>query len=111
MTRDPKHALPVVFDCLECGACCFQRPGTILVTSEDIDRWTTEGRTDILSQLEPGHFGEMAFRMSERGCCVFHGTESHPHACAIYEDRATVCREFAAGCAQCREFRRDQGLG
>jgi Fe-S-cluster containining protein len=48
--------------------------------------------------------------MSERGCCVFHGTAEHPHACAIYEDRATVCREFASGSAQCREFRRDRGL-
>jgi Fe-S-cluster containining protein len=48
--------------------------------------------------------------MSEKGCCVFHGTSDHPHACSIYEDRATVCREFEAGCAQCREFRRDRGL-
>jgi Fe-S-cluster containining protein len=101
---------PETLDCLECGACCFQRPGTILVTEEDIQRWTDDERRDILEQLEEGHFGAMAFRMNERGCCWFHGTEAHPHACAIYEDRATVCREFTAGCAQCREFRRDRGI-
>jgi Fe-S-cluster containining protein len=97
-------------DCLTCGACCFQREGTILVTDEDVSRYTRQARTDILRQLEPGHFGSMAFRMNERGCCVFHGTEAHPHACAIYEARATVCREFAMGCAQCHEFRRDRGI-
>ncbi|MGC4063198.1 MAG: hypothetical protein QM784_00820 [Polyangiaceae bacterium] len=56
MKSDRKRSLPVVLDCLECGACCFQRPGTILVTSDDITRWTESGRTDILEQLEPGHF-------------------------------------------------------
>jgi len=102
--------LPVVPDCLECGSCCFQRPGTILVTDEDVARWESLERTDILAQLEPGHFGMLAFRMNEKGSCVFHGTEEHPHACAIYADRATVCREFEAGCQQCHEFRRDIGL-
>lgn len=81
-----------------------------MVTEEDEIRWREQGRTDILEQLEPGHFGASAFRMNDKGCCVFHGTSAHPHACAIYEDRATVCREFEAGCAQCREFRRDRGL-
>jgi Fe-S-cluster containining protein len=81
-----------------------------LVTEDDVARWTATGRTDILRQLEPGHFGSMAFKMSERGCCVFHGTTEHPHACAIYDERGTVCREFTMDCAQCHEFRRDRGL-
>jgi Fe-S-cluster containining protein len=110
MAPTSNRSLPVVLDCLECGACCFQRPGTILVTEDDIVQWTARNRTDILNQLEPGHFGSMAFRMNERGACVFHGTAEHPHACAIYADRATVCREFSAGCAQCSEFRRDLGI-
>lgn len=100
----------VILNCLDCGACCFQRPGTILVTETDIERWRGSGRVDIIEQLEPGHFGFRAFKMTELGCCVFHGTPSDPHACAIYEDRADVCRDFAQGCGQCREFRRDRGL-
>lgn len=97
-------------DCLACGACCFQRAGTILVTETDIERWRDAGRRDILERLEPGHFGYQAFEMSAAGCCVFHGTQAHPHACAIYEDRADVCRDFEAGSAQCHEFRRDRGV-
>jgi Fe-S-cluster containining protein len=98
------------FDCLTCGACCFQRPGTILVPEADLLRWRRAGREDILEQLEPGHFGEMAFKMDERGCCVHHGTATEPHACHIYEDRGTTCREFEAGSRQCLEFRRDRGV-
>ena len=97
-------------DCLTCGACCFQRAGTILVTETDIERWRASGRHDIVENLEPGHFGYRAFKMSAAGCCVFHGTAEEPHACGIYEDRADVCRDFDRGCAQCHEFRRDRGV-
>jgi Fe-S-cluster containining protein len=100
----------VQLDCLTCGACCFQRAGTILVTEADIERWRERSRLDIIEQLEPGHFGFRAFKMSERGCCVFHGTTQAEHACAIYADRAEVCRDFEAGSSQCHEFRRDRGI-
>jgi Fe-S-cluster containining protein len=98
------------FDCLSCGACCFQRAGTILVAESDIENWRDRRRLDIVEQLEPGHFGFMAFKMTAAGSCVFHGTSEHPHACAIYEVRADVCRDFEQGSAQCREFRRDRGV-
>jgi Fe-S-cluster containining protein len=101
---------PVKFDCLSCGACCHQRAGTILVTEGDIEHWRDRGRLDIIQQLEPGHFGFMAFKMTAEGTCVFHGTGADPHACAIYEVRADVCRDFEPGSAQCREFRRDRGV-
>ena len=97
-------------DCLTCGACCFQRPGTILVTEADSERWRESKRLDIIENLEPGHFGYQAFKMSPKGCCVFHGTAEHPHACRIYEERAEVCRAFESGSAQCHEFRRDRGI-
>ena len=98
------------FDCLSCGACCFQRPGTILISEGDLVRWKRERRSDILEQLEPGHFSQMAFRMGDNGACVHHGTEGEPHACRIYEHRGDTCRDFEAGSAQCREFRRDRGV-
>jgi Fe-S-cluster containining protein len=99
------------FDCLTCGACCFQRPGTILVEPSDLVRWRRTGREDILSQLEPGHFGQMAFQMSSQGACVHHGTAAEPHACRIYEVRSETCIKFEAGSQQCREFRRDRNVG
>ncbi len=98
------------FDCLACGACCFQRPGTILVSEADLVRWRRLGRHDVLEQLEPGHFSQMAFRTGSNGACVHHGTKAEPHACRIYADRGEVCREFAAGSWQCLEFRRDRGI-
>lgn len=97
-------------DCLQCGACCFQRPGTILVPEQDLVRFKRAGRDDILAELEPGHFSHMAFKMNDAGCCVFHGVPGEPHACRIYEDRGTTCREFEAGSQQCLEFRRDRGI-
>jgi Fe-S-cluster containining protein len=97
-------------DCLQCGACCSQRPGTILVSEGDLVRWKRSGRRDILDRLEPGHFDQMAFVMSPSGTCCHHGTPEEPHACQIYEARGDTCREFEAGSWQCLEFRRDRGI-
>lgn len=99
-----------VFDCLTCGACCYQRPGTILVEPADLVRWRRTGREDVLEQLEPGHFGQMAFKMTSAGVCVHHGTASEPHACRIYDVRSETCIKFEAGSKQCREFRRDRQI-
>ncbi len=99
----------VEFDCVTCGACCYQRPGTILVEASDLVRWRRLGREDILDQLEPGHFSQMAFKMSSQGACVHHGTLTEPHACQIYDVRSETCIKFEAGSQQCREFRRDHG--
>lgn len=98
------------FDCVTCGACCYQRPGTILVSSDDLVRWKRAARVDILEQLEDGHFGQMAFKMGSHGACVHHGIPEAPHACQIYADRSDTCRDFSAGSRQCLEFRRDKGI-
>jgi Fe-S-cluster containining protein len=97
-------------DCLTCGACCFQRAGTILVSERDLVRWKRAGRADITERLEPGHFGQMAFMMGSSGACVHHGNAAEPHACQIYGERSETCREFEAGSWQCLEFRRDRGI-
>ena len=97
-------------DCLACGACCQQRPGTILVSEHDLVRWKRTQRNDILEQLEPGHFGQMAFMLAPSGVCVHHGTADEPHACRIYDARSDTCRDFEAGSWQCLEFRRDRGI-
>lgn len=109
----PMRAKPLLgpedFDCEHCGACCHQRPGTILVDPQDLLRWRDAGRTALLDAVEPGHFGSQAFKMRD-GHCTHLGTPDNPAACRIYPDRATVCRTFEAGSAQCREFRRDHGI-
>lgn len=98
-----------VYDCEHCGACCHQRPGTILLEPADLLRWQRQGRQDLIDATEPGHFGSRAFAMHE-GHCVHLGVAGNPAACRIYPQRATVCRTFEAGSQQCLEFRRDRGI-
>ena len=98
-------------DCLTCGACCRSgHDGRILVPEEDLVRWRRIGRPELVEQLQPGHFGEMAFATTPEGACVHLGTAASENACRIYEDRGTTCREFEKGSWQCLEFRRDRGV-
>ncbi len=98
---------PESFDCLECGRCCYQREGTILVTASDLVRWHRERRFDVLDAVGPGHFGQEAFHTRTSGACIHHGTPEQPHACAIYAIRGEVCRSFEVGSRQCLESRRE----
>jgi Fe-S-cluster containining protein len=108
MSADPSTS---ELDCLTCGACCRTgHDGRILVPAEDLVRWRAIGRDDLIAQLQPGHFGELAFATDAHGACVHLGTRESEHACAIYADRGTTCREFERGSPQCREFRRDAQL-
>ncbi len=111
MSSAPPRAEDEELDCLTCGVCCRQASdGRILVPAEDIVRWRRTGRHDLVAQLVPGHFGELAFAYTDEGACVHLGTEASPHACRIYEERGTTCHEFEKGSWQCLEFRRDAGL-
>jgi Fe-S-cluster containining protein len=98
-------------DCLTCGACCRTgHDGRILIPAEDLLRWRRLGRLDLVEQIQPGHFGEVAFATRADGSCVHLGTTESMNACAIYEIRGTTCREFERGSRQCLEFRRDFGI-
>lgn len=95
-------------DCLTCGACCRTgHDGRILVPAEDLVRWRSIGRDDVAEQIQPGHFGEVAFATDAAGACVHLGTPASVNACAIYDIRGTTCRDFERGSRQCLEFRRD----
>ncbi|MCU0693311.1 MAG: YkgJ family cysteine cluster protein [Polyangiaceae bacterium] len=96
--------------CRRCAACCHQREGTILVTADDVARWELLGRADMLASLTEGHFGMKAFAIGPNGACVHLGLPGAPNDCSKYDVRATVCRTFQAGCAQCHEFRTDRGM-
>jgi Fe-S-cluster containining protein len=98
-------------DCLTCSACCrTDIKGLIAVYEQDIVRWREQGRTDLEQSLEPGRFGGLAFKTTERGACVHLGTADSPHACNIYEERGETCRGFPAGCARCHQFRQEAGI-
>jgi Fe-S-cluster containining protein len=94
--------------CLRCGACCHQRPGTILVTQEDIAVWRRDGLDHLIDSLTDGHFGEMAFAIGPNGACIHLGLPGAPNDCSIHAHRASVCRSFRPGSPQCQEFIRDR---
>lgn len=103
--------MPAELDCLTCGACCRSgHDGRILVPAEDLARWRRNGRGEIAEQVQPGHFGEVAFATRSDGSCVHLGTETDANACSIYDVRGTTCREFEKGSEQCLEYRRDLGV-
>ena len=105
---DETTVFPELMHCLDCGACCRAREGTILIVDEDIERWRRLGERDIIDGLVPGHFGQLAFAMTKESRCRYQGTAESPYACAIYGRRATVCRAFEMSCPQCFDIRRNR---
>ncbi|MBI2895835.1 MAG: YkgJ family cysteine cluster protein [Deltaproteobacteria bacterium] len=105
---DPTTGEPL--DCTRCGACCRAGPGSQLVTAGDLRRWRENGRDDLARNTAPGHFGEVAFPTTPEGACVYLQIDEIQDRtlCSIYEDRADVCRAFAAGSWQCLELRRER---
>ncbi len=99
-----------LMDCLDCGECCHARDGTILIVEEDLEKWRNMGETGIIESLVPGHFGQLAFPMSEKHRCIYQGCVVSPNACSIYEKRATICRSFEMLCPQCLDIRRNRHL-
>jgi len=94
-------------DCTRCGACCQTgQNGTLLLEPADLLRWRRSGRSDLASQTVEGHFSTRALPTDEQGVCRYFTSPNGRSLCSIYEDRATVCREFRAGSWQCLEFRR-----
>lgn len=73
-------------------------------------RWRQAGRHDLAEQIQPGHFGMVAFATTAEGACVHLGTDASPNACSIYEIRGTTCRDFEKGSSQCLEFRAAFGV-
>lgn len=102
---DPDTGEPL--DCTRCGACCGAGEGKILVSADDLVRWRAGGRGDLADRTDEGHFGERAFPVTSAGECVHLTRPDGQSLCAIYDERASTCREFAAGSWQCLEFRRD----
>jgi len=89
-------------ECRRCGTCC-QVDFNAFVTQEDIDRWRTEGRKDILQVLEHEDAiwmgNHLVSRVDEQylHSCPFLQEDGERFFCAIYATRPRTCREFQSG--------------
>ena len=104
MKSDPK------IECRRCGRCCLA-DFTAYVTDEDISRWVTEKRDDILQILRSEHgFWEGDHLISvESGAalhgCPFYAFDGESFGCAIYETRPKTCRHYEPGSSElCSQF-------
>ena len=97
-------------ECMRCGRCCLA-DFTAYVTEEDIGRWKSEGRDDILGVLErEGAVWEGDRLMSREsgtplGGCRFFAFDGKTFYCAIHETRPAVCRLFEPGSSEiCSQY-------
>ncbi|MGD0820353.1 MAG: YkgJ family cysteine cluster protein [Desulfomonilia bacterium] len=96
---------PETITCRRCGTCCLADM-IAYVTKEDMDRWISQGRSDILHIIE----NEQAFWAGDHLVsardgrpltgCPFLTWEKGGYACSIYETRPGVCRNYEPGSSQ-----------
>lgn len=86
-------------ECARCGKCCLADM-IAYVTSEDMDRWIREGRTDILHIIENeqavwlgDHFISSRTGRPIYGC-PFLEMPDELFSCSIHETRPGVCRKY-----------------
>jgi len=90
---------PGTVPCKRCGKCCLADM-IAYVMQEDLDRWDSEGRQDILHIIE----NERAVWVGDHlisSCngryihgCPFLKWEGDLYTCTIYETRPMVCRDY-----------------
>ena len=93
------------FTCRQCGNCCRSLDYHDAVTAEDVHRWETDGREDIIRWV--GRFktprGNTAYRIwitpgtiEPAGICPFLETLSSENRiiCRIHDAKPSICRQY-----------------
>lgn len=81
--------------CLACGICCDLYGASLTASLQDIERWRTEGRSDILSEV--GADGTLWVRGdgSRHETCPFIVRQGPDRAiCGIHEAKPEICRGY-----------------
>ncbi|MDD3249179.1 MAG: YkgJ family cysteine cluster protein [Smithellaceae bacterium] len=92
-------------ECLRCGRCCLV-DFTAYATEEDIRRWETEGRDDILDILKREQTLWEGDRLMSRESgtalagCRFFAFDGERYFCTIHETSPAVCRLFEPGSSE-----------
>jgi len=99
--------------CKQCGTCCLANVNCY-VTDEDLERWKSEGRDDILHIIEHEHamwVGDHLVSSLDghylHGCSFLTWEGTH-YACSIYATRPSVCRNYEPGSSEiCTQFEKN----
>ena len=93
--------------CKRCGRCCREAQGFLQATPEDIRRWRSQHRQDILSYADiyPLDFADLWFdprsgRELSR-CPFLKKVGRKKYECTIYDTRPEQCRDWS--CVLCHE--------
>jgi Fe-S-cluster containining protein len=88
---------PSVPECLECGACCFNKTGCyVLVRAPDHERLGPHAER-LVEEVPPLAF----MRMADGHCAALNVDPELGWFCSVYEVRPRICREFERGSPEC----------
>jgi uncharacterized protein len=98
----PGSTAPATFDCMKCGACCYDNK--VVIDDEDHKRFLDGGRSDLLRRLSrrAGLRLLPLVRDDEKPC-----VHLKKKMCTIYDVRPNMCRDFPVGTEQCMTSRED----
>lgn len=96
------------FKCYQCGECCIILWGSFEATCDDIIRWRTEGRTDILRHVEIVNAQRDGSGIFTSKSCPFllRDIAQNAYVCMIHDTKPEYCRNYPDDGA-CLNFRND----
>lgn len=117
MARRASSLPTLEYDCLTCGACCFNAAEN---RREGVDSWVEiEPKEPILTRRKIASRyvlydddGVPHLRLDDGGrCTALRGKLGVAVKCAIYEARPRGCMRVMPGDNRCLQYRREQGVG
>ncbi|GAC1352990.1 MAG: hypothetical protein NVS3B20_09170 [Polyangiales bacterium] len=106
----------VVYDCVKCGACCYNPDENREIGYIDYVEIATSDRilrkVDLVRRLvvlDDDLIPHMRHSHLQR-CAALKGELGKKVGCTIYLDRPTSCHTFTAGSRRCKQYRRERGI-
>ncbi len=82
--------------CLACGICCELYGGVLSACAEDVERWRSEGRQDLLARVRPDGAIWVDPGATDRleTCPYLRRTGADAATCAIHRTKPKICRDY-----------------
>ena len=81
--------------CLCCGDCCRAFGGHLNASRTDLERWRSQGRTDLLDRVNRlGWIWVDPETKQLQDCPFLERTGPKTVCCGIYETRPAICRDY-----------------